>query len=554
MRKQEAINIKQLIFKKRFLNWGIAFFVICVLLSCNQSQQQNGKKVFRYNQSSDISSLDPAYIVAQSEIWAVHQLFNGLVQLDSKLNIVPCIAKRWSISDDGLTYTFYLRDDVYFQDDSLFPDGKGRRVTAQDFVYSFNRIIDPSVASKGSWIFNGKGDDKEPFVSINDSVFKVTLKKPFSPMLGILTMQYCDVVPKEIVEHYGRDFAHHPVGTGPFSFKLWKPQEILILTKNDNYFERDSMGKRLPYIDGVSISFVSTKQTEFLKFIQGDLDVISDVDASFKDVVLTKDAQLEPKYADRIYLDKSQYLNTEYIGILLQPVAGKQNPLLNLKVRQAFSYAIDRQNIITYLRNGVGTPAYSGFVPMGISSFDSSKVKGYNYNPVKAKQLLAEAGFPNGNGLPEITLSTSSLNENSCLLIGKDLQNVGFKVQLDAMQGKALREIMMKQQAILFRGSWIADYPDAENFFACFYSKNDAPPNYTRFKSIEFDKYYDGAMSTTNDSLKNNLYKKMDQLVMDSAVVVPLYYDDVIRFIRKNISGLKNNPQNLLDLRTVKIN
>jgi len=373
-------------------------------------------------------------------------------------------------------------------------------------------------------------------------------------MLGILTMQYCDVVPKEIVEHYGREFAHHPVGTGPFSFKLWKPQEILILTKNDNYFERDSMGKRLPYIDGVSISFVSTKQTEFLKFIQGDLDVISDVDASFKDVVLTKDAQLEPKYADRIYLDKSQYLNTEYIGILLQPVAGKQNPLLNLKVRQALSYAIDRQNIITYLRNGVGTPAYSGFVPMGISSFDSSKVKGYNYNPVKAKQLLAEAGFPNGNGLPEITLSTSSLNENSCLLIEKDLQNVGFKVQLDAMQGKALREIMMKQQAILFRGSWIADYPDAENFFACFYSKNDAPPNYTRFKSIEFDKYYDRAMSTTNDSLKNNLYKKMDQLVMDSAVVVPLYYDDVIRFIRKNISGLKNNPQNLLDLRTVKIN
>jgi oligopeptide transport system substrate-binding protein len=553
VKKQEAINIKQVIMQKRSAHWRIAFFFMCVLVGCNHPQLQNDKKIFRYNQSSDISSLDPAYVVAQSEIWAVHQIFNGLVQLDSKLNIVPCIAKHWTISADGLTYTFYLRADVYFQDDSLFANGKGRSVTAQDFVYSLNRIIDPAVASKGAWIFNDKVDKSNPFVAVNDSVFQINLKRPFSPMLGILTMQYCDVVPKEIVEHYGREFAHHPVGTGPFSFKLWKPEEVLILSRNNNYFERDSAGNRFPYIDGVSVSFVSTKQTEFLKFLQGDLDFISDVDASFKDVVLTKDATLQPKYADKIYLDKSEYLNTEYLGILQQPVNRIPNPLLKLNVRQALSYAIDRQSSITYLRNGVGIPAYSGFVPEGISSFDSSKVKGYNYNPEKAKQLLSEAGYPNGNGLPEIVLSASSLNENSCLLIEKDLQNVGFKVRLDIMQGKALREMMMKQQVILFRGSWIADYPDAENYLACFYSKNDAPPNYTRFKSRTFDKLYDEAMSTTNDSLKNNLYQKMDQLVMDSAVIVPLYYDEVIRFIRKNISGLKNNPQNLLDLRTVRI-
>jgi oligopeptide transport system substrate-binding protein len=554
VKKRVVINIKQVIMQKRSASWWIAFFFLCCLISCNHPQLQNDKKIFRYNQSSDISSLDPAYVVAQSEIWAVHQIFNGLVQLDSKLNIVPCIAKHWNISSDGLTYTFYLRNDVFFQDDSLFANGKGRRVIAQDFVYSFNRIIDTSVASKGAWIFNDKVDKTQSFVAVNDSVFQLNLKRPFSPMLGILTMQYCDVVPKEIVEHYGREFAHHPVGTGPFSFKLWKPEEVLILSKNNNYFERDSAGNHLPYIDGVSVSFVSTKQTEFLKFLQGDLDFISDVDASFKDVVLTKDATLQSKYADKIYLDKSEYLNTEYLGILQQTVNGILNPLLKLKVRQALSYAIDRQSNITYLRNGVGIAAYSGFVPENSSSFDSSKVKGYNYNPVKARQLLVEAGFPNGDGLPEITLSASSLAENPCLLIEKDLQNVGFKVRLDIMQGKALREMMMKQQVILFHGSWIADYPDAENYLACFYSKNDAPPNYTRFKNARFDQYYDEAMSTTNDSLKNNLYQKMDQLVMDSAVVVPLYYDEVLRFIRKNISGLKNNPLNLLDLRTVRIN
>jgi len=540
---------------KKYHLFPVLFFTLSLpFLSCNNTQLQDGKKIFRYNQFSDISSLDPAYVVAQSEIWAVYQLFNGLVQLDSKLNIVPCIAKHWTISEDGLTYTFYLRNDVCFQDDSLFPNGKGRRVVAQDFVYSFSRIIDPNVASKGAWIFNDKVDRLNPFVAVNDSVFQVNLTHPFSPMLGILTMQYCEVVPKEIVEHYGREFAHHPVGTGPFKFKLWRPEEVLILSRNNNYFERDSLGNRLPYIDGVSVSFVSTKQTEFLKFMQGDLDFISDVDASFKDVVLTKDATLQPKYADKIYLDKSEYLNTEYLGILQEPVNGESNPLLKLKVRQALSYAIDRQSNITYLRNGVGIAAYSGFVPATSSSFDSSKVKGYNYNPGKAKQLLAEAGYLNGDGLPEITLSASPISENSCLLIEKDLENVGFKVRLDVMQAKALREVLVKGQAVLFHGSWIADYPDAENYLACFYSKNDAPPNYTRFKSSTYDRYYDEAMSTTNDSLKNNLYQKMDQLVIDSAVVVPLYYDQVIRFIRKDVTGLKNNPENLLDLRTVKIN
>lgn len=238
---------------------------------------------------------------------------------------------------------FSFTQNYFFHDNELFVNGKGRKVIASDFVYTFHRIIDPTVASKGSWIFNGKVTDKNPFVALDDSTFEIHLKNPYAPIMGILTMPYCKVVPKEVVEHYGKDFRSHPVGTGPFKFKYWRENDALLLLKNENYFEKDSLGKQLPYLDAVYITFVENKSTEFLKFRQGELDFISDVDPSFKDDVLTKRGELQPRYNGLMVLDKSVYLNSEYIGcnLIHDP---KNNPLTFLKVRQAIAYGIDRKN------------------------------------------------------------------------------------------------------------------------------------------------------------------------------------------------------------------
>jgi peptide/nickel transport system substrate-binding protein len=151
---------------------------------------------------------------------------------------MPCVAKTWQISTDGLTYTFNLRSDVYFHNDPIFPNGKGRKAIAADFVYSFYRLIDPKVASSGGWIFSDKVKDIHNFIAINDSTFQVKLIKPFPAFMKLLTTQYCSVVPKEIVDHYGKDFRSHPIGTGPFKFKYWKEDEILVLLKNENYWEK----------------------------------------------------------------------------------------------------------------------------------------------------------------------------------------------------------------------------------------------------------------------------------------------------------------------------
>jgi peptide/nickel transport system substrate-binding protein len=362
-------------------------FALC-LYSCSGKHQSN-KNIFHYNEQTGIASLDPAFAKNQSIMWAVHQLYNTLVEIDSALHIVPSVAKSWEISDDRLTYTFHLRNDVFFHDDAAFDNSKGRILTAADVVYSFNRIIDPKTASPGAWIFNRKIDSVNGFTAIDDTTFQLKLIRPYNPILGILSMQYCSVVPKEAVEKYREAFRQHPVGSGPFAFVAWNEGQALVLKKHPNYFERDKQGNQLPYLDGIKINFYDSKATEFLLFRQQQLDFVNDMESSFKDEVLTKKGTLRKDWEGKIVLQTHSYLNIEYFGILFDssnPLV-KNSPLRFKKIRQAINFGFDRRKMILYLRNSLGTPAESGFVPLGLPSFDSSNVKGYYYDPAKCKTV-----------------------------------------------------------------------------------------------------------------------------------------------------------------------
>jgi len=489
-------------------------------------------------------------------MWAVHQLYNTLVEVDQDLNIAPSLAKRWEISKDRLTYTFYLRNDVFFHDDQAFSNGKGRQLTARDVVYSLNRIMDKKTASPGAWIFNTKVDSIEGFKAINDTVFQLKLVRPYMPILGILSMQYCSVVPMEAVVKYGPDFRRHPVGTGPFAFVAWEEGQALILKKNKNYFEKDSAGHRLPYLEGIKISFYDSKATEFLLFRQGQLDFINDMESSFKDEVLTKTGELRKNWTGKIVFQTHPYLNIEYLGILVDStnLLVKNSPLKLRQIRQAINYGFDRRKMILYLRNSLGIPAESGFVPAGLPSFDSTKVKGYHYDPAKTKRLLADAGFPDGKSLPAIKLLTVPIYSDLAGFIAKQLEESGIPVQVDVVQKSLLLELTSNSRALFFRGSWIADYPDAENYLSVFYSKNPAPPNYTRYNNPEFDALFERALAETNDSLRYKLYRQADQVVINDSPVVPLWYDEWIHFVQPNITGFESNSLNILELRRTKKN
>jgi ABC-type transport system substrate-binding protein len=528
---------------------SILFFSSCK----RPSQKISDEMIFCYNEPANITSLDPAFARSMANIWAVNQIFNGLVQLDNSLNIIPCIAKSWVISEDGRIYVFHLRDDVFFHKD--ISTGEGRKVIASDFVYSFQRILDPSTASPGTWIFQNvrRNNNNIPaFLAPDDTTFTIELNDVFPPFLGLLAMQYCSVVPRESVEYYGQDFRKHPVGTGPFKFQFWKENVRLVLLKNPDYFEQDSAGNHLPYLDAVNITFIVDRQTAFLDFLKGNIHMISGIDATYKDALLERNGQLKEKYINEIDLLTEPFLNTEYLGFHL----GKQDEAFHdVRIRKALNSCFDRTKMIRYLRNNMGTPGIYGFVPPHMPGFSENIGYGYDYNPEYASKLLAEAGYPGGKGLPPFRLTTTSNYLDLCQFIQHEAAKIGIIVKIDVTPPATLREMITQGNVDFFRASWIADYPDAENYLSLFSKSNFPPagPNYTRFHSEAFERLFRKAVATNDDMQRFQYYCELDSMVMEASPVIILYYDVVVRFIRKEVTGLSSNPMNLLTLKYTRI-
>jgi peptide/nickel transport system substrate-binding protein len=224
-------------------------------------------------------------------------------------------------------------------------------------------------------------------------------------------------------------------------------------------------------------------------------------------------------------------------------------------IRQAINQGFDREKMMTYLRNGVGIPANGGFIPKGLPGYSAKN--GFKYNPENAKLLVRQFIKDTGIGSPKITITTTGNYLSFCEFIQRELQKIGITVRIDVIPASSLKSAKSNGKLNMFRASWIADYPDAENYLSLYYSKNFAPngPNYTHFKNNNYDRMYEDAFNQTNTKLREQLYKKMDSLMMQQTPIVPLFYDEVIRFTRKNVFGLGINPVNLLELKNVtKIN
>jgi peptide/nickel transport system substrate-binding protein len=284
--------------------------------------------------------------------------------------------------------------------------------------------------------------------------------------------------------------------------------------------------------------------------------MLSGADAFNINEVLDKNGNLKHVYANKFNLQKQTFLKTDYFGILVDETIDivKKSPLRIKALRQAINYGFDREKLVKFFRNNIGYPATVGFIPNGMPSFDDKKVKGYNYNPDKVRQLLIEAGYPEGNNLPEITLHTTDNYSEQTEFIQSQLAENHIKVKISVDKPVVLRQAVASCEYNFFKKSWVADYADEENFMNLFYSKNFAPigANYTHYKNDEFDRLFEKAVREQNRAEKNKLYQEMDQLLMEDAVVVPLYYDQIIRLVQKNIKGLTTNPMNLLNLKKVK--
>ncbi len=523
--------------------------------------------VLRCNSIENYTTLFPVGI---GDVYSTHiagQGYEGLFKLNqTTLDAEPCIAETFDISKDKLVYTFHIRDGVFFHDNECFADGKGRQVTANDFKYCFEYICSAHPENKWPSHFTDKVvgaqdyfDKKEKSVKgirvIDDKTLEITLINAYSGLPSLLAILCCAVYPEEAITKYGYDgMKDRIVGTGPFIVSEIKNGESAKFVRNENYWGKDDFGNKLPYLAQVTFTFLHDKHDELQSFRDGNLDVmwnipveeITNVMGSFEDAMQGKNRDFE--------LQSINSLNVQYYGFL-----NTHEVFSDVKVRQAFNYAIDRDSLVEYVLLGEGDPAHNGFIPP-MAGYPIEKVTGFDYDVKKAQQLMKEAGYPGGKGFPEITLNynaSGGINTKigECLL-GMLQENLGVNITMTEMPMNELSPKASKGQLAFWRFGWIADYPDPSNFLYMFHGKNiiegaDESINYFRYSSPEFDGIYDLAMKETDEKKRMELYSMCDQVLMDDAVVMPLYFNSSIRLINTQLRNFDINAMEYRDLSIV---
>jgi len=532
-------------------------------LSTELSKAQGGKYfggVLKVNSINKYTSLFPAEI---SDVYSQHiasQVFEGLFKYNqSTLEIEPCVAETHEIDASKKIYTFNLRKGVTFHDDDCFENGKGREVTAEDFKNSLEFLCSNNSMNKSKYVIagfikgskafeNGKTKEVSGIKVLDKYTLQIELNEPFSGFEHILALTQTAVYPKEAMDKYGDDIKNHPIGCGPYFLK--SNGEKIVLEKNSSYWKKDEFGNQLPFISQIEISFEGNKSKELANFNKGELDFVWGVPVEdISSILGTLDEALEGKNRE-FNLQSVNSLQIQYFGFNLTHEA-----LKNKKVRLAFNYAINKDSIIDYILQGEGEASKHGIIPK-MHGYDNSVIKGFDFDLPKAKKLLAEAGYPNGKNLPQIEMPYSEAGQVNQLLIESIQQqllaNLGVNVKLVKSNSQAINKDREEGKLDMWRYGWIADYPDPSNFIAQFHSKhiqeeNPFSINFSRYENKEFDQFLDKAMTETDEVKRMKYYAKAEQILVDDAVFMPIYYASEIRLVNPLLKNFKINEIELRD-------
>ncbi len=513
------------------------------------------------------SSLDPVRMNSKVEDDVGGNIFDKLVENSSTLALVPELATRWEISPDGKTYTFHLRTDVFFHDDSCFPGGKGRKFVAQDVKYSFERVCNPKTLTSGFWVFQdiveganeyfaGKAKELTGFKVRDDSTFVVQLTKPFAPFLEHLTTSFGYIVPHEALELYGKDFFQHPVGTGAFRFSYWKPDQEIVLKRNPNYWDTDSSGNRLPLLDEVKFTLIKDDKTLLQSFMQGTEDEDFTIPTESFQQIVTPDKQLTQQYAGKYALQHVSAMNSYFMEFLCTSKA-----FSNMALRRAMSFAVDRGSIVKFvLKDAPHGPAEHGIIPPAFNRYPIDEVKGIAFNLDSAKHWLEAAGYPNGKGAPEIKLCV--YNEPRPMQIAEAVQrmweNIGLNAKLQIMQSAQLLDGSEDGKLDLWLTRWYADYPEPENFLNLLNGRlvpkeatTKSYPNSARWNNEKFNDLFYQAIATTDETKRMELYAQAESIAAYEAPSIPLFYEEHYRLLQPWVRDNPLDPMNRIDLKYV---
>ena len=526
-----------------------------------------GIKELRFPVASDgPRSLDPVDGSTQYDFRCTSQIYETLLQknyLKRPFEQEPLLlAKMPEISDDGLTYHFTLKKGVKFHDDPCFPGGKGRELVAEDVIYTFKRFADSDISLKSWWLFEntiaGFDDYRreqndadefdyeapvEGFKLINDYEFEITLIKPVTRFMWVLGMYQTGIVPREAVEMYGNRFARHPVGTGPFTMKEedWIPKQRMVLNKNPNYHEcvypTDHMpedeerglhlaaGKKLPFVDRVTIGFFVESQPMWLEFMSGNLD-FTNVPKDNHTEAFTRRWKVKPKMRDLgIEGFPVPLLDFIFLGFNMEdPLVGGDSEKSKY-LRQAIALAIDWDERNDVFYNDTAR-IYDGVIPPGLPGHPKEGMAANNFRGPdlqRARELLAKAGYPNGEGLPVINYYSSIEgpgNEMAEMTV-QHLAKIGVKLNPRLDVFSSFIESVNNKKASIFSFAWGSDYPDPENNLQLFYGPNEAPgSNHFNYKNAEFDRLYEQISVMQPSDERTKIVERMQEMVIEDSPYV----------------------------------
>jgi len=535
--------------KESATGWFVgAMAIMAVLTSCFDGQGDGALDLLTYNAADGVRSLDPARATDLETLWIVDQMYEGLLEFDDDLGVVPALADRWSVSEDGLTYAFGLRSGVQFHD--------GSPLTAQDVVLSFNRMLNSANALPGRWVLNGVAEENGVRAVGVDSV-EVRLNAPNPVFASLLATPQASILRGGGA---GAELQSEEVGSGPFVLKGWLPETAMVLHRFGGYWKQDAQGRALPLLDGVRIEFNREEGGEMLGFRQGRYDFVSAPRAEWMKVFFDGAGAWRPDWEGRFVRHSVPFLKTDYIGILVDSASCADLGLspLDARIRHAMSMAIDRTLLIRELRAG-GASAPLGFVPTGMPGFgpnDRPRHPSLRHDPDAARALLAEVGV--GTAPPLSRLSVGVLGTKpSTAELAAALQHIwaefGIDVDIDVAPSGIDAERVANSEVPLFRKSWLADYPDAENFLGLFDSGRWTPdgPNYTRFSDSAVDSLLQRAAKLPNGPERMGVLRAVEVRVLDGMPVIPLWHDDVVHLVSRQWQGWKVTAHNRLDLRHV---
>jgi oligopeptide transport system substrate-binding protein len=502
--------------------WLIAFSLAVVTLAISACSERNEAErpreqpsqatrrpsvggTYRRPLGNDPASIDPAKLVDSYATTVSKQIFDTLVEFDSHLNVMPALAQSWSASRDGLVWTFNLHQGVQFHN--------GREVSAEDIVYSLSRLLDPAVGSHRSDVLDkvqgaaefqaGTAKNVAGIRAIDRYTIQFALSASFAPFISGLGMAETSIVPREEVQRLGASFATAPVGTGPFRFVRWDRGREIVVEANEHYF------RGRPALDRVRfVFFPGNAEPDMLRaFEQGELE----------ESPITPDRRNELLAAGSYPVIQKPTLSLRLLGFNCE-----RPPFDQREVRQAFNYAIDKNRLNQGGQRGRSVVARS-ILPPGMPGYNP-EVQSYSYNPDKAKQLLTQAGYPDGRDLVPVILATSRKSREEPELIQQALEAIGIQLEFQQFEDwTTYQQALQKGEVQLFTYTWTADYPDPHNFlYPLFHSQS--PTNYFRYRNPTVDKLLDDARGETDDLRRVDLYRQAEQIILNDAPVVTLLH------------------------------